>query len=202
MYKNKEIGKLVAFDGPNGSGKSTLIRAVQARLLEMNIDVHVTKEPSNSKIGIFTRNAADLFSGKTLACLVAADRYDHLEKEILPLLQQGALVITDRYVLSSLILQPMDGVDTLFVEKVNNEIILPDLQIAVWANEEVLKMRLSERDKLTRFEKNNRSVEELKNMKNGVRIIQEWGVPVVNVFNNSDFEENVSLIVENILSVI
>ena len=125
-----------------------------------------------------------------------------MEKEILPLLQQGALVITDRYILSSLILQPMDGVDTLFVEKVNNEIILPDLQIAVWANEEVLKMRLSERDKLTRFEKNNRSVEELKNMKNGVRIIQEWGVPVVNVFNNSDFEENVSLIVENILSVI
>ena len=43
---------------------------------------------------------------------------------------------------------------------------------------------------------------ELKNMKNGVRIIQEWGVPVVNVFNNSDFEENVSLIVENIMSVI
>lgn len=202
MYKNKEIGKLIAFDGPNGAGKSTLIREVQARLSEMNINVHVTKEPSDSKIGTFTRNTAELFSGNTLACLVAADRYAHIEREILPRLKQETIVITDRYILSSLILQPMDGVDPLFVKKVNDEIMLPDLQIAVWANEEVLQMRLSERDKLTRFEKNNRSVEELKNMKNGVHIIQEWDVPIVNVFNDGDFEENISLIVENILSVI
>lgn len=199
MYKNKEIGKLIAFDGPNGAGKSTLIREVQARLSEMNINVHVTKEPSDSKIGTFTRNTAELFSGNTLACLVAADRYAHIEREILPRLKQETIVITDRYVLSSLILQPMDGVDPLFVKKVNDEIMLPDLQIAVWANEEVLQMRLSERDKFTRFEKNKSSVEELKN---GVHIIQEWAVPIVNVFNDGNFEENISLIVENILSVI
>ena len=202
MYRNKETGKLIAFDGPNGAGKSTLISAVQARLSEMNINVYVTKEPSDSKIGTFTRSIAESFSGKTLACLVAADRYNHLEKEILPLLQQGTIVIADRYILSSLILQSMDGVDTLFVEKVNSEIMLPDLQIAVWAKEEVLQMRLLEREKLTRFEKNNRSVEELKNMENGVHIIREWAVPVVNVFNNSDLEKNVALVVENILSMI
>ena len=202
MYKNKEIGKLIAFDGPNGAGKSTLIKAVQARLSEMNINVYVTKEPSGSAIGTFTRNVAELFFGNTLACLVAADRYAHIEREILPQLQQGTIVITDRYILSSLVLQPMDGVDTLFVEKVNSEIMLPDLQIAIWAKEEVLQMRLSERDNLTRFEKSNRSVEELKNMENGIHIIQEWTVPVVNVFNNSDLEKNVSLIVENILSII
>ena len=202
MYKNKEIGKLIAFDGPNGAGKSTLIRAVQARLSEMNINVYVTKEPSDSEIGTFTRNVAELFSGNTLACLVAADRYAHIEREILPQLQKGTIVITDRYILSSLILQPMDGVDTLFVEKMNSEIMLPDLQIAVWAKEEVLQMRLLERDNLTRFEKNNRSVKELKNMENGVHIIREWAVPVVNVFNDSDLEKNVALVVENILSMI
>lgn len=202
MYKNKETGKLIAFDGPNGAGKSTLIRAVQDRLSEMNINVHVTKEPSDSKIGTFTRNTAELFSGNTLACLVAADRYAHVEKEILPRLKQGTIVITDRYVLSSLILQPMDGVDADFVEKVNNEIVLPDLQIAVWANDEILQKRLLERDNLTRFEKNNRSLEELENMKKGVRIIQEWAVPVVNIFNDNDFEKNVTLIVESILSMI
>ena len=120
MYKNKDTGKLIAFDGPNGAGKSTLIRAVQARLSEMNINVHVTKEPSDSKIGTFTRNVAELFSGNALACLVAADRYAHVEREILPQLKQGTIVITDRYVLSSLILQPMDGVDIDFIEKINN----------------------------------------------------------------------------------
>lgn len=202
MYKNKETGKFIAFDGPNGAGKSTLIRAVQARLLEMNITVHVTKEPSDSQIGTFTRNATELFSGNTLACLVAADRYAHVEREIFPQLKQGTIVITDRYVLSSLILQPMDGVDVDFVEKVNNEIVLPDLQIAVWANEEILQKRLLERDNLTRFEKDNRSLEELENMKNGVRIIQEWAVPVLNVFNDDDYEKNVTLIVENIMATI
>lgn len=202
MYKNKDTGKLIAFDGPNGAGKSTLIRAVQARLSEMNINVHVTKEPSDSKIGTFTRNVAELFSGNALACLVAADRYAHVEREILPQLKQGTIVITDRYVLSSLILQPMDGVDIDFIEKINNEIVLPDLQIAVWANDEILQKRLLERDNLTRFEKNNRSFEELENMEKGVRIIQEWAVPVVNVFNDSDLEKNVALVVKNILSMI
>lgn len=202
MYKNKEAGKFIAFDGPNGAGKSTLIRAVQVRLSEMNITVHVTKEPSDSQIGTFTRNTAELFSGNTLACLVAADRYAHVEREIFPQLKQGTIVITDRYVLFSLILQPMDGVDVDFVEKVNNEIVLPDLQIAVWANEEILQERLLERDNLTRFEKDNRSLEELENMKNGVRIIQEWAVPVVNIFNDDDFEKNVTLIVENIMTMI
>lgn len=202
MYKNKDIGKLIAFDGPNGAGKSTLIRAVQSRLSEMNINVHVTKEPSDSKIGTFTRNVAELFSGNALACLVAADRYAHVEREILPQLKQGTIVITDRYVLSSLILQSMDGVDTDFIKKVNNEIVLPDLQIAVWANDKILQKRLLERDNLTRFEKNNRSFEELENMEKGVRIIQEWAVPVVNIFNDDDFEKNVALVVENILSMI
>ena len=96
----------------------------------------------------------------------------------------------------------MDGVDIDFIEKINNEIVLPDLQIAVWANDEILQKRLLERDNLTRFEKNNRSFEELENMEKGVRIIQEWAVPVVNVFNDSDLEKNVALVVENILSII
>lgn len=202
MYKNKETGKLIAFDGPNGAGKSTLINAIQAKLAEKNIDVYLTKEPSDSIVGVFTRNNAELFSGNTLACLVAADRYAHIKREILPQLKQGTIVITDRYVLSSLILQPMDGVDADFVEKVNNEIVLPDLQIAVWANEGILQKRLLERDNFTRFEKNNRSLEELENMKNGVRIIQGWAVPVVNIFNDDDFEKNVTLIVENIMATI
>ena len=39
-------------------------------------------------------------------------------------------------------------------------------------------------------------------MEKGVRIIQEWAVPVVNIFNDDDFEKNVALVVENILSMI
>lgn len=53
----------------------------------------------------------------------------------------------------TVILQEMDGVSATFVLTVNSEIIKPDLQLAVFADERVLQKRLSERDALTRFEK-------------------------------------------------
>lgn len=71
--------------------------------------------------------------------MVAADRYEHMTNEIIPALEEGQLVISDRYILSSLILQEMDGVSDTFVLTVNSEIIKPDLQLAVFADERVLQ---------------------------------------------------------------
>lgn len=69
------------------------------------------------------------------------------------MLEQRKVVITDRYILSSLILQGMDGVDTNFIMNINDEIIKPDVQAALVANESTIQSRLYERGKLTRFEK-------------------------------------------------
>ncbi len=156
MHENEHGGLLVAFDGPNGVGKSTIIEHVKYELAHRGLEVFVTKEPSDTKLGNFTRRIAEHLNGESLACLVAADRYQHLKETIVPQLQRGKIVITDRYILSSLILQCMDAVALEFVFAINSKIIIPDIQIAVNANTDILQARLNERDELTRFERGQR----------------------------------------------
>lgn len=137
--------------------------------------------------------------GTGLACLVAADRYEHIFNEIIPELKKGTLVITDRYILSSLILQEMDGVSESFILNLNSEIIKPNLQLAVFADEEVLQKRLSERGILTRFEKENQSNSELYYMEKGIKALQKRNVDVMHIDNNDNLEANVEEVVSFIM---
>ena len=132
--------------------------------------------------------------------MVAADRYDHIQNEILPELNKGKIVITDRYVLSTLILQRMDGVDDTFLLNLNSQVLKPNLQIAVFANEEVLQKRLLERENLTRFEKGKQSKEELFFMKKGILELKKQEVNVICINNNSDLKNNVDEIVSFIVN--
>lgn len=114
----------VTFEGPNGVGKTTILGGVGDRLLVMGFDVVQTKEPTASLLGDFLRVSEDAFSGKCLACLAAADRYYHVEREIVPALSSGKIVLSGRYVESSLVLQGLDGCDFDFVWGLN--ILEPD----------------------------------------------------------------------------
>lgn len=80
-----------AFDGPNGVGKSTLINEVSNMLQERGIEVLNTSEPSTLEIGKFTRRISEYVRKETLACLVAADRYEHINKVIQPALDEKGL---------------------------------------------------------------------------------------------------------------
>lgn len=201
MIPNQYSGKLVAIDGPNGAGKSTLIEKLKIRLAEFGVPICFTREPSESEIGTFTRRFAENCTGMPLAYLVGADRYFHLETEIIPKLQEGNYVFTDRYILSSLILQGMDGVNSSVICEINNNVIKPDLQIVVWANENTLQARLGERECLTRFERGNKSGNELAFMKSGVRILEEMGVTCVHIRNDGNLDENVERIVHCVLEL-
>ena len=200
MYRNVHEGTLIAVDGPNGVGKSTLITNVQKALLENTERILVTKEPSAAHIGEFTRSIAEYISGNSLACLVAADRYNHLENEVIPHLKKGYVVLLDRYVLSSLILQQMDAVDVDFILGINDKIILPDLQFAIMANTDIIHNRLYERNALTRFEVGNRTEDELRYLHDGIEVLERLGVEVVKLSNNYDLdlEKNVSYMVGEI----
>lgn len=198
MKDNVSQGKLIAIDGPNGVGKSTIIKELRKKLEIEGYQVYMTKEPTDTDLGRFIRKYAETHEGIGLACLVAADRYEHINSEIIPQLENGKIVITDRYILSSLILQRMDKVDSNFICNINDEILKPDLQIAVFAEEEIIKKRLSERELLTRFEKNNQSYFELEYLKKGVRILEESGVKVLCIINNDKLTENVESIVTEI----
>jgi dTMP kinase len=63
--------------------------------------------------------------------LFAADRIEHLENEVLPALNEGRLVISDRYVYSSLAYQGAAGLSLEWIEKVNEHALKPDLAVFV-----------------------------------------------------------------------
>lgn len=201
MRNNDYKGSFIAFDGPNGAGKTTLIRAVKEALVVLGYKVHVTGEPTATELGKYVRAFSEKHDGISLACMVTCDRYEHLKNEIIPMLEEGKIVITDRYILSSLILQRMDGVDTDYIMSINDRIIKPDMQIAVYADERTLQARLGDREVLTRFEKNNQSLKELLFMKQGLEILHNKGVEITEVWNNGDLEKNVQEIVSCIVQM-
>lgn len=191
MKKNSYGGKLIAVDGPNGVGKSTLINEVVDKLKIEGYQVYGTKEPTDTEIGIFLREYAEKYDGISVACLVAADRYHHIRDEIIPELKKNKYVITDRYVLSSFILQQMDGVSDTFLREINSEVIKPDIQIAVSASLETIQKRLAEREVLTRFEKGNQTELELQYLKEGIQILEENEVKVFCLNNDMELTDNV-----------
>jgi thymidylate kinase len=199
LKKNTTKGFFVAIDGPNGVGKTTLLEEIEKIIKSKNIQLYKTKEPTNSILGKFIREISEEINGDTLACLVSADRYEHLKNEIIPELKKGKIVITDRYILSSLILQVMDGVKESFILNLNSKIIKPDLQLAIFAEEEIIQNRLKQRDKLTRFEKNNQSRKEINNMKKGIDKLRKLNVEVLCINNNDDLEYNANKIADYII---
>ena len=86
---NMHRGFFVAVDGPSGIGKSTLTGLLADRLTTYGWSVVATKEPTATPLGSLARFGTDDYHGLVLACLVAADRYQHLEHEIRPALQPG-----------------------------------------------------------------------------------------------------------------
>jgi len=103
-------GLLVAFEGGEGSGKTTQARLIAIWLRELGYDVVTTHEPGATKIGMRLRallldTAHTGMSPQAEALMYAADRAEHVASVIAPALARGAIVITDRYVDSSLAYQ-------------------------------------------------------------------------------------------------
>jgi dTMP kinase len=103
-------GRLIAFEGGEGSGKTTQARLVAIWLRELGYDVVTTHEPGATKIGMRLRallldTSHTGMSPHAEALMYAADRAEHVASVIAPALARGAIVITDRYVDSSLAYQ-------------------------------------------------------------------------------------------------
>ncbi|MFD7161381.1 dTMP kinase [Kribbella sp. NPDC059898] len=148
-------GFFVTLDGPGGVGKSTAIAGLTAELAEYCIPVQQTAEPSRGAIGQLARHGTHEFSGRALACLVAADRYHHLDTELRPALNAGRLVLCDRYVATSLVLQRRDGVPVDFIDAINSAADAPDLAVILTATAATIRARLRARGVSSgRFEDN------------------------------------------------
>jgi dTMP kinase len=187
MQKNNFGGLLIAVDGANGVGKTTLIGHICNALRNFDIEVFPTQEPTNTARGEFVRQIAETNGGEGLACLVAADRYFHLEDEIIPMLKKNKIVISDRYVFSSLLFQRMDDVNTDFILKINEQTICPDIQIVVTADENTIKERLDKRSKqANRFETEDKVSTEIAFLNEGLKVFKKLGIHVVIIENIAD----------------
>ncbi|SEE48555.1 dTMP kinase [Jiangella alba] len=146
-------GLFVTIDGPSGIGKSTTARTLHALLTQDGHNSHLTCEPSGGPIGTLARELTEQVTGPALACLYAADRYHHLENEIRPAMATGKIVITDRYLLSGLVMQQFDGVDPAFIRGINADIDRPDVAVVLDADPHVITGRLAARGKHNRFQR-------------------------------------------------
>ena len=150
----KKKGFFITFEGIDGSGKSTQIQKLAKFLEDNGFDIIMTREPGGSVGGEEIRNLllqgeVDRWSAETEILLFTAARRDHLERIILPALQDGKIVICDRFTDSTRMYQGMRGpklrdlVDNLTEEVINCD---PDLTIIIDIDPEISLRRAKSRE--------------------------------------------------------
>ncbi len=108
--KKSNKGKFISFEGGEGGGKSTQLKLLAIALQESDIDVLETREPGGSPDAelirtLLVEGETDRWDAQTETLLHYAARRDHLNKVILPALNKGQWVLTDRYADSTMAYQ-------------------------------------------------------------------------------------------------
>ncbi len=143
--KMSKKGAFICIEGLDGCGKTTQAKLLAKKLKKSHNSLY-TAEPSRSKIGNYIRNRC-LYGEKRLstvveALLFAADRIEHVENEVLPALREGRLVISDRYLYSSLAYQGAAGLSLEWIEKVNEHALAPDIAVFIDVDPKTVMHRL------------------------------------------------------------
>jgi len=131
-------GFFITFEGIEGSGKSTQMKLLTKKLKKMNYEVLFTKEPGGTKIGKKIRQILldpihHQMDDRTEILLYAADRSQHVVEKIIPAVEDGKIVISDRYIDSNIAYQGHGRrLDMKMVREINEWVIRdywPDLTI-------------------------------------------------------------------------
>ena len=152
-----DTGVFVCFEGGEGAGKSTQSRLLGAWLEERGHTVLLTFEPGDTEVGralrriVLSPETGEL-SHRTEALLYAADKAEHVDTVVLPALARGEVVITDRYVDSSLAYQGAGrDLELADVERVNRWAtgdLRPHLTVVLDLAPEAGLGRFTERDRI------------------------------------------------------
>lgn len=177
--------KFITFEGGEGSGKTTIIKKLVADLKEAGFDSVVTREPGGSKISEEIRNVILNVENKAMdymteALLYAASRRQHLEEVVKPAINNGKLVICDRYLDSSLAYQGHArglGIENVYnINMYATDGFLPDLTIFLDVTPEI---------GLTRIAVNNRDVNRLDLEKESFhKLVREGYLKITDMYND------------------
>jgi dTMP kinase len=150
-------GCFVALEGGEGAGKSTQARRLRAWLQEQGYDVLLTHEPGDTGIGQQLRRIvldpeSGPMSDRTETLLYAADKAEHVDRVVVPALARGAVVITDRYVDSTLAYQAagrdLDDDDVEAIARWATLDLRPHLTVVLDLEPEAGLTRFSDRDRI------------------------------------------------------
>ncbi|SDQ17495.1 thymidylate kinase [Quadrisphaera sp. DSM 44207] len=151
-------GFLIALEGGDGVGKTTQGRRLREWLTGLGHEVVLTREPGATAVGQQVRelllHGGDL-APRAEALLYAADRAQHVAEVVRPALDRGAVVVTDRYLDSSIAYQgagrALDGDEVAALSRWGTEGLVPDLTVLLDAPPELSRTRLGEQlDRLER----------------------------------------------------
>ncbi len=147
-------GLFITFEGPDGSGKTTVATAVCGKLEEKGIETVHTREPGGIEISEDIRNIIldpknVMMDARTEALLYAASRRQHLVERVIPALEEGKIVICERFIDSSLAYQgygrQLGFDDVLNINLFATENRYPDLTIYLDVDEQTGLDRLADR---------------------------------------------------------
>lgn len=140
-------GRFIVLEGLDGCGSTTQTERLSLALRERGRPALATFEPTNGPVGALIRGAlerrlqapgqAEPWSGRwsTLALLFSADRLDHLDRVVLPALEAGTHVVSDRYDLSSLAYQSVTAAGQAdavpWIRELNRFARRPDLTLVL-----------------------------------------------------------------------
>jgi len=145
----------IAIEGIDGAGGSTHSKILANTLGEKGYRVYLTQEPSNSDVGILLRKYLkdEKIPPSTDALLFAADRTIHYYNEIKPKLDEGYIVISDRYLESSIAYQSAQSeeISVEWVKNINKFAKKPDLTIILDLDPKISLARKTQQD-LEKFE--------------------------------------------------
>ena len=127
----------IVLEGGEGTGKSTLVKAIAAHLNGIGRHTITTREPGGTPAGERIRellvSGDSTLNAMTNTLLFAAARSEHVEKTIKPNLERGYVVVSDRYVLSTIAYQGAgEGISAEFITDLHNQTtdgFHPDLTI-------------------------------------------------------------------------
>lgn len=123
-------GKFIVIEGIDGAGTTTQAKLLSDWISSRGRRCLLTSEPSRGPVGVLLRQ---ILSGSlpapdndAIALLFAADRIDHLDREVLPALKTGSDVVSDRYYHSSFTYQSLQG-DLDWIRELNSRARAPDV---------------------------------------------------------------------------
>ena len=141
-------GRLVVIEGLDGAGTTTQAARLVAHLTARGKAAHLTREPSDGPVGRLIREMLTgghaipgvKLSQGTFGLLFAADRLDHMQREVEPAIARGAICVSDRWYHSSLAYQGT-GADRDWIAQLNSRALRPDLTIFLKVRPEVAAKR-------------------------------------------------------------